>query len=62
MASLYLRQGRTLPLELPAPASLGRAYDPAGRFLGLVEAAPGGGLRVARLFVAGASGPEAETY
>jgi len=62
VASLYLRQGRTLPLELPAAASLGRVYDPAGRFLGLVEAAPGGGLRVARLFVPGASGTEAETY
>jgi tRNA pseudouridine55 synthase len=61
VASLYLRQGRTLPLELPTAAPLGRAYDPSGRFLGLVEAAPGGGLRVARLFVPGASGPEAET-
>ena len=62
VASLYLRQGRTLPLDLPAAAPLGRAYDPSGRFLGLVEAAPGGGSRVARLFVPGASGPEAETY
>jgi tRNA pseudouridine55 synthase len=61
VASLYLRQGRTLPLEFPAAAPLGRAYDPSGRFLGLVEAAPGGGLRVARLFVPGASGTEAET-
>ena len=61
VASLYLRQGRTLPLQLPPGAPLGRAYDPAGRFLGLVEAAPAGGLRVARLFVPGASGPEAET-
>jgi tRNA pseudouridine55 synthase len=61
VASLYLRQGRTLPLELPGAAALGRAYDPMGRFLGLVEQAAGGGLRVARLFVPGASGEDAET-
>jgi tRNA pseudouridine55 synthase len=61
VASLYLRQGRTLPLELPAGATQARVYDPAGRFLGLVERAPGGGLRVVRLFVAGAGGTAAET-
>jgi len=61
VASLYLRQGRTLPLELPPGAALGRVYDPTGRFLGLVEPAPGGGLRVARLFVPGAAGAEAES-
>jgi tRNA pseudouridine55 synthase len=55
-ATLHLRQGRVLPLGLPAGATLGRAYDPAGRFLGLVEDAAAGGLRVARLFVPGASG------
>jgi tRNA pseudouridine55 synthase len=56
VASLYLRQGRTLPLALPADAAMARVYDPAGCFLGLVERAPVGGVRVARLFVAGASG------
>jgi tRNA pseudouridine55 synthase len=61
VASLYLRQGRTLPLELPTGAAQARVYDPAGRFLGLVEQAPGGGLRVARLFVPGAGGAAAET-
>jgi tRNA pseudouridine55 synthase len=59
VASLRLRQGRTLPFQLPGEAVLARVYDPAGRFLGLVEQAPGGGLRVARLFVSGASGAEA---
>ena len=54
--ALHLRQGRVLPLGLPAGASLGRAYDPAGGFLGLVEAADAGGLRVARLFVPGVGG------
>jgi len=54
-ASLYLRQGRVLPLEMPGGGGTARAYDAAGRFLGLVEPAPGGGVRVARLFVPGAS-------
>jgi tRNA pseudouridine55 synthase len=58
VASLYLRQGRTLPYGLPPGAVLGRAYDPVGRFLGLVEPAAGGGVRVARLFVPGASHAE----
>jgi tRNA pseudouridine55 synthase len=61
VGSLYLRQGRTLPLELPPGTSQARAYDPAGCFLGLVEPAPAGGLRVARLFVSGASGADTET-
>jgi tRNA pseudouridine55 synthase len=53
--TLHLRQGRVL--EPPAglePAAVWRAYDPQGGFLGLVERGPGGGLRVQRLFVAGA--------
>ena len=61
VASLYLRQGRSLPMTVPAGAPLARAYDPSGRFLGLVEPAPGGGLRVARLFVPGASGADPDT-
>jgi tRNA pseudouridine55 synthase len=56
--SLHLRQGRVLPLSVPAGATRARVYDPAGCFLGLVEPAIGGGLQVARLFVAGASGAE----
>jgi tRNA pseudouridine55 synthase len=53
--ALYLCQGRTLepPPGLPA-AALYRAYGPAGRFLGLVEAGPAGRLQVQRLFVPGA--------
>jgi hypothetical protein len=52
--ALHLCQGRTLvaPPGLPA-APLYRAYDPAGRFLGLVEPGPGGVLCVQRLFVPG---------
>lgn len=61
VASLYLRQGRTLPLELPADAAIARVYDPTGCFLGLIERAPAGGVRVVRLFVAGASRPEADS-
>jgi tRNA pseudouridine55 synthase len=61
VASLYLRQGRTLALPAPAGASQARVYDPEGRFLGLVEAAPDGGLRVSRLFVPGATGGELGT-
>lgn len=53
--ALYLCQGRTLepPAGLPA-ADQYRAYGPAGRFLGLVEAGPDGRLQVQRLFVPGA--------
>jgi tRNA pseudouridine55 synthase len=52
--ALHLCQGRTLarPPGLP-PSALYRAYDPAGRFLGLVEPGPDGLLRVQRLFVPG---------
>jgi tRNA pseudouridine55 synthase len=60
-ASLHLRQGRVLPLDMPAGAGAARAYDPAGRFLGLVESGPTGGLRVARLFVPGADASDAKT-
>jgi tRNA pseudouridine55 synthase len=60
--ALHLRQGRTLKLPFPAGgASHARVYDPTGRFLGLAEPAGDGGLRVARLFVAGASGEEPQT-
>jgi tRNA pseudouridine55 synthase len=50
--SRHLAQGRVLP----PPAGVGhsgpvRAYDPDGRFLGLVEPAPGGALKSLRLFV-----------
>ena len=55
--SLHLRQGRMLPLAGPAESGAVRAYDESGRFLGLVQP-EAGGLRVARLFVAGASGDE----
>jgi hypothetical protein len=53
--ALHLCQGRTLP----CPAGLSnaahyRAYDPAGRFLGLVEPGAAGRLQVQRLFVPGA--------
>jgi tRNA pseudouridine55 synthase len=52
--AVYLCQGRALavPPGLP-PAPLYRAYDPAGRFLGLVEPGSAGVLRVQRLFVPG---------
>jgi tRNA pseudouridine55 synthase len=60
-ASLHLRQGRRLPLDLPDGVRRARVYDSSGRFLGLVEPAPEGGLRVARLFVPGAAGPGAHT-
>jgi len=58
VGSLYVRQGRTLALPMPAGAARARVYDPAGRFLGLGEPAAGGGGRVARLFVPGASQAE----
>jgi len=59
--SLHLRQGRTLPRVIPSGAALARVYDRAGRFLGLVEPAPDGGLRVARLFVPGAAGNDTDS-
>jgi tRNA pseudouridine55 synthase len=53
--TLHLRQGRTLPRPAGLPNSAHyRAYDPAGRFLGLVEPGAGGRLQVERLFVPGA--------
>jgi len=58
--TLHLRQGRVLepPAALPEAVAW-RAYDPQGGFLGLVERAPDGRLRVQRLFVAGAgTGPD----
>ena len=61
LGSLHLRQGRSLPLSMPNGAELARVYDPDGHFLGLVEPAAGGGLRVVRLFVPGASGADPET-
>jgi tRNA pseudouridine55 synthase len=60
-ASLHLRQGRVLPLEIPTSSGSARVYDAAGQFLGLVEPSPGGGVRVARLFVPGATRADPET-
>jgi tRNA pseudouridine55 synthase len=52
LSTRHLAQGRVLPppagVGLAGPA---RAYGPDGRFLGLVEAAPGGALKAQRLFV-----------
>jgi len=55
--SLHLCQGRTVAVAGVPPSGMARAYDPAGRFLGLVEPAPGSVVRVVRLFVPGAAGP-----
>ena len=57
--TLHLRQGRVLPPPDGLPeGDVLRAYDPGGTFLGLVEKAADGRLRVQRLFVAGAgTGP-----
>ena len=53
--ALQLCQGRTLPCPAGLPnAAHYRAYDPAGRFLGLVEPGAAGRLQVQRLFVPGA--------
>jgi tRNA pseudouridine55 synthase len=53
--TLHLCQGRTLPRPAGLPnAAHYRAYDAAGRFLGLVEPGAGGRLQVERLFVPGA--------
>jgi tRNA pseudouridine55 synthase len=60
--SLHLCQGRVVAVAGDRPAGLTgliRAYDPAGRFLGLVEPASGAAVRVVRLFVPGADGPGA---
>jgi tRNA pseudouridine55 synthase len=55
--SLHLCQGRTVTVADERPTGLSRAYDPAGRFLGLVEPASAAAVRVVRLFVPGADGP-----
>ena len=51
-SSRHLAQGRVLPppagVRCAGPT---RAYGPDGRFLGLVEPAPGGALKALRLFV-----------
>lgn len=53
--ALQLCQGRTLPCPAGLPnAAHYRAYDPTGRFLGLVEPGAAGRLQVQRLFVPGA--------
>ena len=57
--SLQLCQGRTVPMTGDLPSGMSRAYDPVGRFLGLVEPAPGSAVRVVRLFVPGAARPTA---
>jgi tRNA pseudouridine55 synthase len=54
--SLHLCQGRTVPVAGDLPPGMARAYDPAGRFLGLVERSSGSAVRVVRLFVPGAAG------
>lgn len=55
--SLRLSQGQVLALPIPPEPRLSRAYDPGGRFLGIVEPAAPRLIRVARLFVPG--GPAA---
>jgi tRNA pseudouridine55 synthase len=56
--TLHLRQGRVLRLAgaPPEPGRLARAYGADAGFLGLVETAPDGCIRVQRLFVPGANG------
>jgi tRNA pseudouridine55 synthase len=54
--SLHLCQGRTIAAADAPAAVRARAYDPTGRFLGLVEPAPDGTWRVVRLFVPGSPG------
>jgi len=52
--ALHLCQGRSLPCPAGLPrAAHYRAYDPAGRFLGLVAPGAEGRLQVQRLFVPG---------
>ena len=53
----HLCQGRTVVVGPERPSGLSRAYDASGRFLGLVEPAPGGAVHVVRLFVPGVPGP-----
>lgn len=55
LQALHLRQGRALAAPAGvAPSPHVRAYGPDGGFLGLVEVAPDGRMRVERLFVGGA--------
>jgi hypothetical protein len=54
--SLHLCQGRTIAAVDVLAEGRARAYDPTGRFLGLVEPAPDGTWRVVRLFVPGSTG------
>jgi len=59
LQSLHLRQGRVLEACGACPGTgLARAYDPEGRFLGLVECDGAGRITVERLFVPGAGGAE----
>jgi tRNA pseudouridine55 synthase len=51
--SRRLIQGQTVEPAAPPGQRLARAYDPGGRFLGLVEPAAPRAIRVARLFVPG---------
>ena len=61
-ATLHLRQGRELVAPaMPGNDDMARVYDPRGRFLGLVNCGPGGRIRVARLFVPGAAGDDADS-
>jgi tRNA pseudouridine55 synthase len=57
LQSLHLRQGRVVDAAAgPLDTGRARAYGPDGSFLGLIEVAGGGQLRVERLFVPGAGG------
>jgi tRNA pseudouridine55 synthase len=52
-----LRTGRFLPRQLPGAATVAVALDRAGRAVALLEAAPGGGVKAARVFLASPSPP-----
>jgi tRNA pseudouridine55 synthase len=59
LQSLHLRQGRALAACAVGPGvARARAYDPEGRFLGLVAVDDAGLVTVERLFVPGAGGAE----
>jgi tRNA pseudouridine55 synthase len=59
----HLCQGRVLAATAGQAAAAGRvrAYDPEGRFLALVAVGETGDIRVERLFVTGAAGPDPDT-
>jgi len=59
--AVHLTQGRTIRPAGEIRSGLARAYDPGGRFLGLVQPEGPQAVRVARLFVAGAAGGEPTT-